>query len=190
MLAGSHKDHLDVWSLCSLRDCGGIDIHIWSACAPLPVWVCPLTTSCLTQQACTSFLGQNSQHPEVISLLLSNRGSPEAPGDDLRWSKWGFWLVSLPALPLHSKRLFTHVCFMCPVLPRMNHSFSFTSSHCLLQAHTVLFLLVYALILILPNTKWRDRLPAKPSFYRYILVLFALNVLAGLGELRALMSLC
>ncbi|EIE24097.1 hypothetical protein COCSUDRAFT_23261 [Coccomyxa subellipsoidea C-169] len=69
-------------------------------------------------------------------------GSPEAPGDDLRWSKWGFWL-----------------------------------------AHTVLFLLVYALILILPNTKWRDRLPAKPSFYRYILVLFALNVLAGLGSI-------
>ena len=52
----------------------------------------------------------------------------------------------------------------------------------------MLFLLVYALILILPNTKWRDRLPAKPSFYRYILVLFALNVLAGLGELQALFA--
>ncbi|CAL8462360.1 g1893 [Coccomyxa elongata] len=69
-------------------------------------------------------------------------GSPEAPENDLHWSKWGFWL-----------------------------------------AHTVLFLMVYALILILPNTKWRDRLPAKPSFYRYILVLFGLNVLAGLGSI-------
>jgi len=44
--------------------------------------------------------------------------------------------------------------------------------------------MVYALILILPNTKWRDRLPAKPSFYRYIFVLFILNVLAGLGTLQ------
>ena len=50
------------------------------------------------------------------------------------------------------------------------------------QAHTLLFLGVYAGILALPHTKWRDRLPAKPSFYRYVLVLFALNLLAGLGE--------
>ena len=50
------------------------------------------------------------------------------------------------------------------------------------QAHTLLFLLVYALILILPYTKWRDRLPAKPSFYRYIVVLVVVNVLAALGE--------
>ena len=40
---------------------------------------------------------------------------------------------------------------------------------------------MYAGILALPHTKWRDRLPAKPSFYRYIAVLFALNALAGLG---------
>ncbi len=50
-----------------------------------------------------------------------------------------------------------------------------------MQAHTLLFLGVYAGILALPHTKWRDRLPAKPSFYRYVLVLFALNLLAGLG---------
>ena len=50
-----------------------------------------------------------------------------------------------------------------------------------LQAHTFLFLLVYALILILPYTKWRDRLPAKPSFYRYIVVLVGVNLLAALG---------
>ena len=51
----------------------------------------------------------------------------------------------------------------------------------IMQAHTLLFLGVYAGILALPHTKWRDRLPAKPSFYRYVLVLFALNLLAGLG---------
>lgn len=49
------------------------------------------------------------------------------------------------------------------------------------QAHTLLFLLVYAVILILPYTKWRDRLPAKPSFYRYIVVLVVINLLAALG---------
>jgi hypothetical protein len=52
-----------------------------------------------------------------------------------------------------------------------------------LQAHTLLFLVVYALILALPYTKWRDRLPAKPSFYRYIIVLFGMNLLAALGAL-------
>ncbi len=56
-----------------------------------------------------------------------------------------------------------------------------------MQAHTLLFLLVYALILILPYTKWRDRLPAKPSFYRYIVVLVVVNVLAALGERTALL---
>ena len=54
---------------------------------------------------------------------------------------------------------------------------------CCAQAHTLLFLVVYALILILPYTKWRDRLPAKPSFYRYIVVLFTVNLLAALGKL-------
>ena len=47
-------------------------------------------------------------------------------------------------------------------------------------------MVVYALILILPYTKWRDRLPAKPSFYRYIVVLFTVNLLAALGKLRSL----
>jgi hypothetical protein len=54
------------------------------------------------------------------------------------------------------------------------------------QAHTLAFLAVYAGILALPHTKWRDRLPAKPSFYRYILVLFGLNLLASLGAAPAL----
>ena len=57
---------------------------------------------------------------------------------------------------------------------------------CCTQAHTLLFMVVYALILILPYTKWRDRLPAKPSFYRYIVVLFTVNLLAALGKLRSL----
>ena len=57
---------------------------------------------------------------------------------------------------------------------------------CCTQAHTLLFMVVYALILILPYTKWRDRLPAKPSFYRYIVVLFTVNLLAALGNLCSL----
>lgn len=51
-------------------------------------------------------------------------------------------------------------------------------------AHTLLFLGVYAAILALPYTQWRDRLPAKPSFYRYVMVLFALNTLAAVGALQ------
>ncbi|KAK9817983.1 hypothetical protein WJX72_005332 [[Myrmecia] bisecta] len=50
-------------------------------------------------------------------------------------------------------------------------------------AHTLVFLLVYTGILILPHTKWRDRLPAKPSFYRYVLILFVLNLVAALGTI-------
>ena len=61
---------------------------------------------------------------------------------------------------------------------------------CCAQAHTLLFMVVYALILILPYTKWRDRLPAKPSFYRYIVVLFTVNLLAALGNLRSLTLAC
>lgn len=49
-------------------------------------------------------------------------------------------------------------------------------------------MVVYALILALPYTKWRDRLPAKPSFYRYIIVLFGMNSLAALGALLACMQ--
>lgn len=45
------------------------------------------------------------------------------------------------------------------------------------------FAAVYAGILTLPYTGWRDRLPARPSFYWYVMILFILNGLDGLGSL-------
>eukprot|EP00898_Chlorokybus_atmophyticus_P003202 jgi/Chlat1/3883/Chrsp26S04163 len=45
--------------------------------------------------------------------------------------------------------------------------------------HSLVFALVYLAILALPHTRWRDRLPARPAFYRYVLVLFSLY--AGLS---------
>ncbi|KAK9808438.1 hypothetical protein WJX73_005892 [Symbiochloris irregularis] len=76
--------------------------------------------------------------------LFLYAGSDDGGQDlDMRWSKWGFWLV-----------------------------------------HNLLFLSVYGGILVLPYTSWRDRLPAKPSFYRYVLVLFVLNAVAAIGALQ------
>mmetsp|Transcript_15989 Transcript_15989/g.44611 ORF Transcript_15989/g.44611 Transcript_15989/m.44611 type:complete len:304 (-) Transcript_15989:306-1217(-) len=49
--------------------------------------------------------------------------------------------------------------------------------------HNLVFLLVYCGILVLPYTKWRDRLPAKPSFYRYVAVLAMMYFLGFLGAL-------
>lgn len=46
---------------------------------------------------------------------------------------------------------------------------------------SLLFVGAYLFILILPHTKWRDRLPARPAFYRYIAILFIFNVLAAFG---------
>lgn len=50
------------------------------------------------------------------------------------------------------------------------------------SVHTILFVGVYLLILILPHTKWRDYLPARPSFYRYVLILFILNCVSAMGS--------
>lgn len=47
----------------------------------------------------------------------------------------------------------------------------------------LLFVTVYMIILALPYTRWRDRLPARPSFYRYVLILFILNGLEGFGSM-------
>ncbi|CAM6087522.1 unnamed protein product [Calypogeia fissa] len=48
--------------------------------------------------------------------------------------------------------------------------------------HTIIFICVYAVILILPHTRWRDHLPAKPSFYRYVFMLFVLNIVSAIGS--------
>jgi len=49
--------------------------------------------------------------------------------------------------------------------------------------HSLCFLIVYCGILVLPYTKWRDCLPAKLSFYRYVAVLAMLNLISCLGAL-------
>jgi len=49
--------------------------------------------------------------------------------------------------------------------------------------HHLAFLLVYLLILVVPYTQWRDLLPAKPSFYRYVAALFILSLTAVLGSI-------
>ncbi|MCO5578389.1 hypothetical protein L7F22_032230 [Adiantum nelumboides] len=47
---------------------------------------------------------------------------------------------------------------------------------------SLLFVGAYLFILVLPHTKWRDRLPARPTFYRYVVILFVLNVLSAFGH--------
>lgn len=47
---------------------------------------------------------------------------------------------------------------------------------------SILFAIVYLLILILPHTKLRDRLPARPSFYRYVFILFMFHILSAFGS--------
>eukprot|EP00897_Mesotaenium_endlicherianum_P001941 jgi/Mesen1/1775/ME000014S01182 len=49
--------------------------------------------------------------------------------------------------------------------------------------HDLLFAAIYLSLIVLPYTKWRDRLPARPAFYRYALLLCLLNLLAFLGSL-------
>lgn len=49
--------------------------------------------------------------------------------------------------------------------------------------HNLFFAAVYVVILTLPYTRWRDRLPARPSFYRYVMILFLLNGFEGFGSL-------
>lgn len=43
-------------------------------------------------------------------------------------------------------------------------------------AHSLLFTVVYACLVLLPLTQWRDLLPAKDSFHRYVRVLFTVNL--------------
>ncbi|KAK3282570.1 hypothetical protein CYMTET_9700 [Cymbomonas tetramitiformis] len=50
-------------------------------------------------------------------------------------------------------------------------------------AHTLIYLIIYMCILALPHTRWRDRLPARPSFYRYVLFLVILDFVAFLGAI-------
>ncbi|KAK1316457.1 hypothetical protein QJS10_CPA05g00927 [Acorus calamus] len=44
--------------------------------------------------------------------------------------------------------------------------------------HKLVLTVVYGLILSMYHTKWREKLPARPAFYQYIIVMFSLNALA------------
>ena len=48
--------------------------------------------------------------------------------------------------------------------------------------HNLLLSLVYAAVLVLPLTPLRDRLPARPSFFRYVAVLLAIDATATIGS--------
>ncbi|WZN59971.1 putative membrane protein [Chloropicon roscoffensis] len=50
-------------------------------------------------------------------------------------------------------------------------------------AHHLLYCAVYAFILVLPHTNFRDYLPARPSFYRYVALLCANNFGLVVGSL-------
>ena len=47
------------------------------------------------------------------------------------------------------------------------------------SVHSLLFTVVYALLMLLPLTQWRDLLPAKDTFHRYVRVLFVTNLVRG-----------
>ena len=47
-------------------------------------------------------------------------------------------------------------------------------------ANSLLFMLVYAGLLLLPLTRWRDLLPSKDMFHYYVRLLFAVNLVRGL----------
>ncbi|XXG55572.1 hypothetical protein AAC387_Pa03g3213 [Persea americana] len=44
--------------------------------------------------------------------------------------------------------------------------------------HKLLLAAVYGFILFMHHTRWRERLPARPAFYNYILMMFLLNAIA------------
>ncbi|KAF3454383.1 hypothetical protein FNV43_RR04830 [Rhamnella rubrinervis] len=44
--------------------------------------------------------------------------------------------------------------------------------------HRLVLTAVYGFILYMYNSKWRERLPARPAFYKYTVIMFSLNALA------------
>ncbi|KAJ9185917.1 hypothetical protein P3X46_005488 [Hevea brasiliensis] len=44
--------------------------------------------------------------------------------------------------------------------------------------HRLVLTAVYGFILFMYHSKWRERLPARPAFYKYIVIMFTLNALA------------
>jgi len=54
-------------------------------------------------------------------------------------------------------------------------------------ARSLLFAAVYGGLMLLPLTQWRDLLPAKDSFHRYVRALFAANLVRLAGLLRGVL---
>ncbi|KAJ1417076.1 Transmembrane protein [Sesbania bispinosa] len=44
--------------------------------------------------------------------------------------------------------------------------------------HKLLLTAVYGFILFMYHSRWRERLPAKPAFYKYVTIMFTLNAIA------------
>lgn len=44
--------------------------------------------------------------------------------------------------------------------------------------HKLLLTAIYGFILFMYHSKWRERLPARPAFYNYIIIMFCLNAIA------------
>ncbi|GMH35208.1 hypothetical protein BSKO_03076 [Bryopsis sp. KO-2023] len=49
--------------------------------------------------------------------------------------------------------------------------------------HHLIYGIVYLAILLVPYTQWREILPAKPSFYRYVSLLFVFSLTTVLGSI-------
>ncbi|GKV05524.1 hypothetical protein SLEP1_g17525 [Rubroshorea leprosula] len=47
--------------------------------------------------------------------------------------------------------------------------------------HRLVLTAVYGVILFMYHSKWRERLPARPAFYRYVCIMFIMNALALLA---------
>jgi len=53
---------------------------------------------------------------------------------------------------------------------------------------SLLFTVLYFIILLLPRTSMKDKLPARPSFYRYVGFLFALNLIKAIGDVMVFVN--
>ncbi|XVF42534.1 hypothetical protein PTKIN_Ptkin01aG0371300 [Pterospermum kingtungense] len=48
-------------------------------------------------------------------------------------------------------------------------------------AHKLVLTAIYGLIMFMYHSRWRERLPARPAFYKYVAIMFTLNALALLA---------
>ena len=92
--AGPDPDPVAVRQLRSAGDAGGGGVHIWRAHTLVPVRVSPERPKPASSMHRTTSSGGRVVGHLAMHRHCSCRGTVDAPGDDLKWSKWGFWLVS------------------------------------------------------------------------------------------------